>query len=260
MSAQGRVRRALFLSDVHLGWSVCARQHVRLLDRLPEAVDDAEMVVMNGDMIDNHRGLPRGVEAELVARLSEMVAGWRAEGRHVVYIEGNHDLVADAQTMPVGPDRWFFDWEGARGERVRVLHGHRFSESTYLSGAYERFGRHLIRLENYLYAKIHPARAAYRYGPGWFVGAVGLTEDILWTRDFPGRVTHLLPEADVLLHGHFHFGRAHRRIAGKPVWRTGAWVSHGHLGSVDRMLRYRDGRFERVGLGSKGFRAFDDGL
>lgn len=259
MSGSRRVRRALLLSDVHLGWSVCARQHVRLLDRLPEAVDDAELVVLNGDMIDGHRGLPRGVEAELVGRLSEMVGAWRAEGRQVVYVEGNHDLVADAETMPVGPDRWSFDWEGAGGERVRVLHGHRFAEEPYRSGAYEAVGRHLIRAENHLYAHVTPARAAYRYGPGWFVGAVGFTEDVLWTRDFPGRVAPLLPGADVLVHGHFHFGRAHRRIAGKPVWRSGAWVSHGHLGSVNRMLRYRDGRFERIGLEGKGFRAFDDG-
>jgi hypothetical protein len=160
--------------------------------------------------------------------------------------------------MPA-PDRWLFDWEGARGERIRVLHGHRFAERTFVPGPYERFGRHLLRAENYLYSHLRPARAAYRLGPGWLVGAVGLTEDTLWTRDFPGRVTPLLGPADVLVHGHFHFGAAHRRIAGKPVWRTGAWVSRGHLGSVDRMLRYRDGTFERIGLSSRGFHACDDG-
>jgi len=251
------VRRALLLSDIHLGWSICARQHAELLERLPEAVDDAELVVLNGDVIDTHRGLPRGIEAEFVARLVAMVAAWRAEGRRVVYIEGNHDVACEG--MPLVPDRWSFDWEGAHGERVRVLHGHRFEENAFRPGAYENVGRHLLRFENQLYAHAAPMRGVYRFGPGWLVGAVGLAEDILWTRDFPARVTPLLPGVDVLVHGHFHFGAARRTIAGVATWRTGAWVSHGHLGSVDRMLRYRDGRFERIGLEGGRIRAFDDG-
>lgn len=253
-----RVRRAILFSDVHLGWAVCGRQHRELFERLPEAVDDAELVVLNGDIVDGHRGILRGLEAELVVRLAESVAAWRAEGREVVYVEGNHDTLSGE--AKIAPDRWVHDWEGAHGERIRVLHGHRFGESVFREGAYEAWGKHLIRAENWLYAKSAAMRAAYGLGPGWLVGAVGLTEDILWTRAFPERVKGLLPEADVLVHGHFHFGRAHRRIGGKPVWRTGAWVSGGHLGSVDRMLRYRDGMFERIGLASGRFRAIDDGL
>ena len=56
--------------------------HARLLDRLPEAACDAELVVLNGDLIDLHRGLPTTLEMELVARLADLVATWRAEGRH----------------------------------------------------------------------------------------------------------------------------------------------------------------------------------
>jgi UDP-2,3-diacylglucosamine pyrophosphatase LpxH len=252
-----RIRRALLLSDLHLGWSVCSRQHERLLARLPEAVDDAELVVLNGDIIDGHRGLPRGLEAELVERLVALVSAWRAEGRKVVYVEGNHEGPREA--LPLATDGWLHDWEGAHGERIRVLHGHRFSDTPFRPGAYESVGRHLLHLENRLYAHVGPMRSIYRFGPGWLVGAVGLTEDVLWTRDFPGRVSPLLGDVDVLVHGHFHFGRAHRTIGGKPAWRSGAWVSHGHLGSVDRMLRYRYGRFERIELTGRGFRAADDG-
>lgn len=227
------------------------------MERLPEAVDDAELVVLNGDIVDGHRGLLRGLEAELVARLSEMISGWRAEGREVVYVEGNHDTHGDE--LPVRPDRWVHDWEGAHGERIRTLHGHRFSDEVFREGLYEGLGKHLIWLENKMYAEIRAMRRAYSFGPGWLVGAIGKTEDVLWTRDFPRRVARLLGEADVLLHGHFHFGKGRWAIHGKPVWRTGAWVSRGHLGSVDRMLRYRDGRFERIGLDGERFRAIDDG-
>src|SRR5262245_55733082 len=124
-----RVRRALLLSDVHLGWSVCTRQHEALLARLPEAVDDAELVVLNGDIIDDHRGLLRGAEADLVARFTDLVDTWRAEGRTVVYVEGNHDVAPEGTRLV--PDRWHHDWEGAHGERMRVLHGHRFDGAAF---------------------------------------------------------------------------------------------------------------------------------
>jgi UDP-2,3-diacylglucosamine pyrophosphatase LpxH len=236
---------------------VCSPQHELFLARLPEAVDDAELVVLNGDMIDVHRGLPRGIEADLVARFVELVASWRSEGRSVVYVEGNHDIATDG--IPLVPDRWLFDWEGAHGERVRVLHGHRFEDGAFRPGTYEDVGRHILRLENHLYARLAALRASYWLGPGWFAGAVGLAEDVLWTRDFPARMAPLLPDVDVVVHGHAHFGQAHWTVGGKPAWRSGAWVSHGHLGSVDRMLRYRDGKFERIGLEGQRFRAYDDG-
>src|SRR5436190_22522283 len=63
------VRDALILSDLHLGWCVCAHAHRELLGRLPEAAGDAELIILNGDIVDAHRGDPIGERAELVARL-----------------------------------------------------------------------------------------------------------------------------------------------------------------------------------------------
>lgn len=251
-----RFRRALLFSDLHLGWSVCAREHAALLDRLVEAADDAELIVLNGDVIDIHRGLPRGAEADLVRQLCDTIALFRREGRTVVYVEGNHDM--DLQGFDIAPDRWLFDWEGWHGERIRVLHGHRFDDKPFQYGIYEGWGRHLIGLENKLYAHVDPLRALYGLGPGWLVGAIGRTEDFLWIRDFPARVTPLLPGVDVLIHGHFHYGAARREILGRPTWRTGAWVSGGHLGSVNRMLRYREGKLERIELRAGRFRTCED--
>lgn len=259
MSGSLRVRKALLMSDLHLGWTVCSRLHWNLMERLREAVDDAELIVLNGDIIDVYRPSPRGLEAEIIARFVEVIEALRAEGRQVVYVEGNHDHIEHRDHLPIAPDRWRFDFEGANGERIRVLHGHRFSGDPYSLGSYEKYGRHLLRLENDVYGKIETAHRTYPAGMGWLVGAVGWTEDMLWTRDFPGRVKHLLPDTDVLVHGHFHFGKGHWHIGKVPLYRTGAWVSHGHLGSVDRMLRYRDGRFERIGLGARGFEPTFDG-
>ncbi|MBK8255791.1 MAG: metallophosphoesterase [Polyangiaceae bacterium] len=254
-----RFRRALLLSDIHLGWSVCTDQHEVWLERLPEAVDDAELVVLNGDVLDHHRGFFTNRERELEQRLLELIRQFVKEGRRVVYVEGNHDVADAERTGLLTPDRWHFDWEGAHGEQIRVLHGHRFSNETFTPGAYERFGRHLLWAENYLYATRPTVRNVYGGSIGFLVGAIGWTEDVVWKNRFPGRVQSLLT-TDVLVHGHFHFGPGHWKIGKTPVWKTGAWVSHGHLGSMDRMLRYRDGKFERITLGSKGFYATNDGL
>jgi UDP-2,3-diacylglucosamine pyrophosphatase LpxH len=252
-----RIRSALLFSDVHLGWSICARHHVRLLGRLPEAADDAELIVLNGDVIDRHRRPGGTTQLELVQRLEALVAGWRGEGREVVYVEGNHDPI-DGATGALRPDRWRHDFRGANDERIRVLHGHRFDDARFVAGPYERFGRHVIALEN----RLHDAalmRLSYRLGPGWLVGLWGLSEDRAWRPRLPGRVAPLLEGIDVLVHGHFHYGPGHGRIGAIPTWRSGAWVSCGHLGSVDRILRYRDGRFERLELRGDRWRPSQDG-
>jgi predicted phosphodiesterase len=239
-----RTRRALFLSDVHLGWEVLERAHAELLDHLPAAIDDAEVIVLNGDIIDAYRGQPSARTRELVARFVELVAALRSEGRTVVYVEGNHD--ADA-AGPLVPDRWSFDLEGAHGERIRALHGHRFADPPAPVGPYERYGRGFIRAENWCYARAAAIRAVYPHSIGWLVGAVGLIEDRAWRPGLYAAAADL-DGPDVLVHGHFHFGPGHVRVGRRDLHRTGAWVSRGHRGSVDRMLRYEDGVFERITL------------
>jgi UDP-2,3-diacylglucosamine pyrophosphatase LpxH len=252
------VRRALFFSDVHLGWVVCAREHERWLERLPQAVDDADLIVLNGDVIDGYRRPHRPRETDLVARLEEMAAGWRREGRAVVYVEGNHDSHLPA-AMSLRPDRWLHEVETARGERIRVLHGHRFAAAAFRPGRYERAGGRLLALENRAYGRSAALRALYRFGPAWLTSAVGSAECRSQRTRLPRRLAPLLEGADALVHGHIHFGPGRSTVGGTPCWRSGAWVSAGQPGSVDRMLRYRDGRFERIGWSGRSWRAFDDG-
>jgi UDP-2,3-diacylglucosamine pyrophosphatase LpxH len=241
------------VSDLHLGWSVCTRSHRELLDHLPAAVDDAELVILNGDIVDDLRGAPGTAEAEVVQRFRELCDGWRRDGRTVVTIEGNHDPQPPATAI------WRYVFAGAYGERVLVLHGHRFDDAPYVPGRYERWGRHALAFENRTLARVAALRGGYRCGHGWIAGAWGLTEDRLWRPKFPQRVSPLLADIDALVHGHFHFGPGRTTIAGRPAWRSGAWVADGHLGTVDRVLRYRDGRWDRLALDRGRWRATDDG-
>jgi UDP-2,3-diacylglucosamine pyrophosphatase LpxH len=220
-------------------------------------VDDAELVVLNGDVVDGFRRVHRSVDEELVAQLRELAQGWRREGRSVVYIEGNHDALPGASAK-LFPDRWYLDFETQKGERVRVLHGHRFSPSETLWAHYDRAGRGLLSLENFLYGRSETLRSLYRLGPGWLVSVAGALECTLGRKALPKRLAPLLHGVDVLVHGHIHYGPGRGRIGDVPTWRTGSWVSPGHLGTVDRMLRYRSGRFERIGWAGGRFRAFDD--
>ena len=258
MMSSPPVRSALLFSDVHLGWAICSRHHERWLARLPEAVGDAELVVLNGDIVDGYRRVQRPAEHELVQQLREHVDGWRREGRRVVCIEGNHDPEA-APADVLAPDRWSLDFETHDGRRVRVLHGHRFSASELLWGAYDRAGRSVLGIENLVYGRLRALRSAYRFGPGWLVSAVGALECGLARRALPLRLAPLLEGVDVLLHGHIHYGPGQGRIGSIATWRTGSWVSPGHLRSADRMLRFRAGRFERIGWSGSGWLAFDDG-
>ncbi len=241
-----RFSSALFLSDLHLGWVPLAASHARLIEHLPAAVGDSELVVLNGDVIDEHRGRPSSRVRDLIARFSELIGRLRKEGRTVVYVEGNHDAMHLARGDLV-PDRWRFEFEGTRGEHVRVLHGHRFDDGWKGPGPYEDYGRRFLRFENWAYSKARLLRALYPHSFGWLVGAVGWLEDRFWRPRFYD-LARRMQGLDVLVHGHFHFGPGSVALGALSLHKSGAWVSHGHRGTVDRMLRYRDGTFERITL------------
>ena len=212
---------------------------------------------MNGDIVDGHRRVQRAAERDLVLGLDGLVQDWQREGRTVVYVEGNHDPHGGAD-LRLRPDRWLHDFATDDGRRVRMLHGHRVAPDREVWGRYDRAGRRLLGVENRLYGRSAALRSVYRFGPGWITSAVGAVECALGRRGLPGRVAPLLADVDVLLHGHIHYGPGRGRIGGVATWRTGAWVSPGHLRSVDRMLRYRGGRFERIAWDGRRFRPCDD--
>jgi UDP-2,3-diacylglucosamine pyrophosphatase LpxH len=252
------IRAGLFFSDVHLGWTLCSAHHAEWLRRLPAAADDAELIVLNGDVVDGHRRVQRSAERDLVHGLDELVGCWQQEGRTVVYLEGNHDPEGHIG-LRLRPERWLHDCETDDGRRVRVLHGHRVAADMVRWGRYDRAGRRLLGLENRVYGRSAALRSVYRFGPGWITSAVGAIECTLARRGLPGSVAPLVADVDVLLHGHIHYGPGSGRIGRVATWRTGAWVSPGHLGSADRMLRYRAGRFERIAWDRGRWHARDDG-
>lgn len=175
----------------------------------------------------------------------------------MVYVEGNHDEALDP-AFPLRPDRWQLRFETDAGHRVRALHGHRFGQGAATWERYHRLGKHALALENRAYAHSPGLRALYGRGPGWLVSAIGRSECTLIRRQLPRLLEPLARDVDVVLYGHVHYGPGRGAVGRAATWRTGSWVSPGHLGTADRMLRYRDGRFERIGWAGGRWRAFDD--
>lgn len=252
------VGSALLFSDVHLGWALCTPHHRRWLSALPAAADDAELIVLNGDVIDGHRRIQRTEEADLLAAFGELLRRWVGEGRRVVYVAGNHDPDGHPG-FPVRPDRWKLDLCTPDGLRVRVLHGHRLETAAVLWRRYDAAGRRLLAVENALYGRFPVLRQLYRAGPGWVVSLVGAVECALARRALAGHGRSFGAAFDVLVHGHVHYGPGRGRIGRVATWRTGSWVSPGHLRSADRMLRYRARRFERIALRGDRWVVTDDG-
>ena len=239
-------REALFFSDIHLGWVPCYEDHVLWLRHLPEAVGDADLIVMNGDIVDLSRGCHRKEERALIDDLKARVQRWRSEGRRVLYLEGNHDLMERA-APDFTPSDWMAEIRGHRGERILALHGHRFSDAPWSPTPYERLGKHLLRLENALYAQVPWILPFYGKTLGRGPDHIGQLESQAWARKLPGRIASLVQAGDQLVVGHTHFDRGYRDIAGVGVWRTGAWIQGGQASSANRMLRYHKGLFRRVG-------------
>ena len=146
-----------------------------------------------------------------------------------------------------------------------MLHGHRFSASELTWAAYDRLGRGVLGAENFVYGRVPALRSLYRFGPGWLGAAVASVECFVARRQLPARVASLVDGVDVLLHGHIHYGPGHGRIGDVATWRTGSFVSPGHLRTrrphaalsrrplrADRLERRELARLQRRSLSRRG--------
>ena len=122
---QGSHYRAIFISDVHLGTSVCQADY--LLDFLTQ--NEADTIYLVGDIIDLMAMRKR---VQFTARHEEIIGlllKKAKSGTRVVYIPGNHDAffrrfagqeIADVEV------RLNAVYESLRGERYYVSHGDEF--------------------------------------------------------------------------------------------------------------------------------------
>jgi UDP-2,3-diacylglucosamine pyrophosphatase LpxH len=242
---QKRIDHAIIISDIHLGWAACGNTHLRLLNNLYKIADAAELIILNGDIIDHLRKTFSRRSRGLIRKACDLVRMWRACGKGVIYIEGNHDR-AGIVAQEFIPEYPFFEFTGTGGEKIFVFHGH--EEMSPRISEYDNIGSALLSADNYAYTRIPLLRPFLSCVGARFHGLVACCEDLVWHDRIRRHLARFRPDADVIVHGHMHFGPFHYTVNGRPVYRSGSWVSDGQTGVPTGLLRYVMGKFERLDL------------
>ncbi len=242
---RNKISHAIIISDIHLGWAACNDTHGRLLNNLHKVTENAELIILNGDIVDHLRKAFCRTSRILIGKMQSLVREWRERGTSVIYIEGNHDragLVAD-ELIPEYP---FYEFFGHEGEKIRVFHGH--EEMSPHINEYDGIGSLIHSTDNFLFARFPFVRPLMRVVSFGFNRLFTYVEDLIWLATIKKVLCRKFPDADVLVHGHMHFGPFHYCVNGKQVYRSGSWVSGGCPGVSTGLLRYIKGTFERLDL------------
>ncbi len=237
--------KAVILSDLHLGWTMCTGLHYHLLENINNIVDNSELILLNGDIIDHKRKIISYSARELIAQFVEMVSEWRNEGRKVVYIEGNHDLMYDG-TIFFKPDTKEFKFMGENDEIITVLHGHSTSNSD--NSTYDQYGSSILEFDNYMYTRYPVLRPLMKNLIARLYGFIGWIEDRVFSTLIEKTFGSLLQHAGTIVHGHAHYGPMQYMVGKIPVYRSGSWVSPGQPGTKNSLLVYDKGVFNNMEL------------
>jgi len=244
-SARERISHAIIISDIHLGWAACNETHARLLGNLYKITENAELIILNGDIIDHLRRAFSRSSRRLIGKMQSLVVEWRARGTSVVYIEGNHDRAGIAADGFI-PEYPFYEFFGHEGEKIRVFHGH--EEMSPRITDYDAIGSVIHSADNFLFSRYPLLRPMMKAVSGGFQRLFAYLEDLAWHANIKRILAGRFHDADVFVHGHMHFGPFHYMVNGKPVYRSGSWVSGGCPGVSTGLLRYIKGKFERLDL------------
>lgn len=140
-AATGTRRRAVFISDVHLGSRHChAAELAEFLSRLR-----CDRLYLVGDIVDlwwlaQRRRASWGAAHN---RVVEALHALRRAGTELVYIPGNHDRPARrfcGLALPAMRVRRRCVHATADGRRLLVVHGDDYDAVTHFGGLQERFG------------------------------------------------------------------------------------------------------------------------
>lgn len=133
-------RRAVFISDVHLGSRHC--HAAELADFL--ATLRCDKLYLVGDIIDLwYMAQRRAVWGHAQNRVIEVLHGLRRAGTAIVYVPGNHDRPIRrfcGLTLPAMQVRRRSIHVTADGRRLLVMHGDDYDGVTHFGSVQEKFG------------------------------------------------------------------------------------------------------------------------
>lgn len=139
-AAPGQRRRAVFLSDVHLGSRHC---HAAELADFLESLH-CQRLYLVGDIVDLwYLAQRRAKWGQAHNRVLEALHRLRRDGTELIYIPGNHDRPIRrfcGLALPAMQVRRRTIHATADGRRLLVIHGDDYDAVTHFGGLQERFG------------------------------------------------------------------------------------------------------------------------
>jgi UDP-2,3-diacylglucosamine pyrophosphatase LpxH len=218
--------RALFLSDIHLGFPYA---RVRELDEFLGGVE-AECIVLVGDIIDALSLARRAFWSAAHTQVVRTLLARQRAGTRLVYIPGNHDAsLGVLAQMLRGQFEVHREWvhRTARGERLLVLHGDQFDGAMVCPSWLSRLGDLLHGMTLSVNHQVNDLRRALGR-PYWPLAErlkLRIGTSLRYIEQFEQLAARHAARLgyDGVVCGHIHRANL-RRIAGTLYCNTGDWV------------------------------------
>lgn len=233
--------RAIFISDVHLGFPGCSAGY--LLDFLRSTTCDELYLV--GDIIDVWQMRKRLYWPQAHNDVVRTILGKAKHGTRVVYVPGNHDeAVRDFDGMVLGnlEIRRRCIHTTADGRRMLIIHGDEFDGVVRCSKLLAQVGSTLYELLLQLNTAVNFVRRRLGFSYWSLAGMLKhrVKEAVRYIGNFESAVAHEARrhEADGVVAGHIH--RAEIARLGDIVYcNCGDWVE-----SCTALVELSDGTLE----------------
>jgi UDP-2,3-diacylglucosamine pyrophosphatase LpxH len=236
----GKVR-ALFLSDIHLGYR---RARVRELNDFLQSVD-AQCIVLVGDIIDALSLSQRFFWSDDHTAVVRTLLAKRRAGARLIFIPGNHDAsLAMLAELLNGPLEVHREWvhRTLSGRRLLVIHGDQFDGSVTCAPWLTHLGDTLYYVTVAVSHAVNNIRRAFGK-PYWPLAEkikLGIGVSVRYIERFEQvAASHARMEGyDGVVCGHIHRPNL-RQIDGTAYYNTGDWVE-----SCSALIESLDGELQ----------------
>jgi UDP-2,3-diacylglucosamine pyrophosphatase LpxH len=233
--------RALFLSDIHLGYR---RSRVRELNDFLQSVD-AQCIVLVGDIIDALSLARQFFWSDDHTAVVRTLLAKRRAGARLIFIPGNHDAsLAMLAELLNGPLEVHREWvhRTLNGRRLLVIHGDQFDGTVTCGPWLTRLGDSLYYVTVALSHAVNNVRRAFGK-PYWPLAEkikLGIGVSVRYIEQFEQvAASHARAQGyDGVVCGHIHRANL-RQIDGTAYCNTGDWVE-----SCSALIESLDGELQ----------------
>ena len=233
--------RAIWLSDVHLGYRGCKAEY--LLNFLKST--ESEVLYLVGDIIDLWSMKRTMYWPQMHINIIRTILGKARHGTKIIYIPGNHDEQIRDFTGSVFGDIEIHDeyiHVALDGKRFRILHGDIYDVLMKCSGLKSSIGNKAYDLIMFLNRHVYKLRQAFGF-PYWSLASFlkyRVKDAVAHIQKYEEIVATDTKKLgfDGVICGHIHHA-AMRDVNGVIYCNDGDWVEH-----CTALVEHRSGRLE----------------